>query len=73
MDKEKVVYIFNGILFTLGTRGMGTWHRLADLKGEAGGVDWMKEGEENTKKHIYITHGYRHRCGKGQKDGKGRE
>lgn len=22
-------------------------------RGEAGGVDWMKEGEENTKKHIY--------------------
>lgn len=40
MDKEKVVYIFNGILFSLRTRGMGTWHKLEDLRGEEwGGLD----------------------------------
>ena len=31
-------------------RGMNTWNRPTAVRGEGGGGDWMKEGEENSQR-----------------------
>ena len=43
------------------TRGIDTWKRLTDLKGDKGWRDWKRLAEE----HICIAPGHRKQCGEG--------